>query len=88
MAIFAALAEFERTPIQERTRAGLAAARERGHQCGRPKVLSAEKCRMAQALRDDPSQSIRSICNTMGIARTTFYRYTRGKTDDPFGEKS
>lgn len=77
--IFAALAEFERTLIRERTRAGLAAARARGRQGGRPKVLSAEKRRMAQALRDDPTQSIQSICKTMGIARTTFYRYTKAK---------
>ncbi|MBC8136106.1 MAG: recombinase family protein [Fibrella sp.] len=86
--IFAALAKFERTLIRERTRTGLAAARERGRQGGRPKVLSAEKCRMAQALRDDPSQSIQSICKTMGIARTTFYRYTKGKAENPTGEKS
>ena len=48
--IFAALAEFERTLIRERTRAGLTAARARGRQGGRPKVLSEDKRRMAQAL--------------------------------------
>jgi hypothetical protein len=40
------------------------ADRQRGRQGGRPKVLSAEKRRMAQALRDDPTQSIQSICKT------------------------
>ena len=35
---FAALAEFERDIIQERTRAGLAAARARGRRGGRPKL--------------------------------------------------
>jgi DNA invertase Pin-like site-specific DNA recombinase len=78
--IFAALAEFERTLIRERTRAGLKAARARGRQGGRPKVLSVEKQRMAQALRDDPSQSINAICKTLGISRTTFYRYTEAKS--------
>ena len=77
--IFAALAEFERTLIRERTRAGLSAARSRGRQGGRPKVLSEDKRRMAQALRDDPTQSITTICKTLGISRTTFYRYTDGR---------
>lgn len=77
--IFAALAEFERTLIRERTRAGLKAARVRGRQGGRPKALSAEKQRIAQALRDDSSQDVGAICKTLGISRTTFYRYT--KTD-------
>ena len=75
--IFAALAEFERTLIRERTRAGLKAARARGRQGGRPKTLSEDKRRMAQALRDDPGQSVASICKALGITRTTFYRYTR-----------
>ena len=78
--IFAALAEFERTLIRERTRAGLAAARSRGRQGGRPKVLSEDKRRLAQALRDDPTQSITTICKTLGISRTTFYRYTEDRS--------
>ena len=74
--LFAALAEFERTLIRERTRAGLKAARARGRQGGRPMSLSADKRRMAQALRDDPKQSVSSTCKALGITRTTFYRYT------------
>lgn len=75
--IFTALAEFERTLIRERTKAGLSAARAHGRQGGRPKVLSEDKRKMAQALRDDPSHSRQSICKTPGISRTTFYRYTQ-----------
>ena len=77
--IFAALAEFERTLIRERTRAGLKAARARGRQGGRPKIMSDDKYKMAQALRDDPTQSIQTICKTLGISRTTFYRYTEDR---------
>lgn len=77
--IFAALAGFERTLIRERTRAGLKAARARGRQGGRPKTLNEDRRRMAQALRDDPGQSVASICKALGITRTTFYRYTTGK---------
>ena len=74
--IFASLAEFERALIRERTRAGLAAARARGRQGGRPAVLDANKQRIAQSLRNDTSQSITAICKTLGISRATFYRYT------------
>ena len=41
--VFAALAEFERDLIRERTSAGLAAARARGRRGGRPSVLSGHK---------------------------------------------
>ena len=83
--IFAALAEFERTLIRERTRAGLKAARARGRQGGRPMTLSEDKRRMAQALRDDPKQSVASICKALGITRTTFYRYTQGNSQNSEG---
>jgi ACT domain-containing protein len=35
---------------------------------------------MAQALREDPKQSVAAICKALGITRTTFYRYTEGRT--------
>jgi DNA invertase Pin-like site-specific DNA recombinase len=45
--LFAALAEFERNLIRERTNAGLAAARARGRRGGRPKALDANKRKLA-----------------------------------------
>ena len=48
-AIFAALAEFERELIRERTLAGLASARARGRKGGRPHALSKAQLRLAQA---------------------------------------
>lgn len=53
------------------------------HQGGRPKVLSPEMQSVAQALRDDPGQSVATICKTLGIGRTTFYRYTESKQSGP-----
>jgi DNA invertase Pin-like site-specific DNA recombinase len=72
--IFGALAEFERNLISERTLAGLAAARARGRQGGRPKALTPEQQRIAQALYDDPANSIADICRTFKISRFTLYR--------------
>ena len=74
--IFSSLAQFERRLIQERTRAGLAAARSRGKMGGRraiksenPKVITAKK------MHQDKSLSIDQICQSLKISRATFYRY-------------
>ena len=75
--IFGALAEFERDIIRERTTAGLQAARARGRMGGRPKALTPKKAAMLQALYADKSNSIEDICKTLGIGRTTFFRYIK-----------
>lgn len=76
---FAALAEFERDIIQERTKAGLAAARARGRRGGRSKLESdpakLRKIDMAKALHNDPTHSIEDICKTLHISRATLYRW-------------
>jgi DNA invertase Pin-like site-specific DNA recombinase len=74
--IFSALAQFERRLIQERTRAGLAAARARGKKGGRrPLRPDDPRVRMAHALYTDRSLNIAEICGTLHISRATFYRY-------------
>ena len=73
--IFAALAEFERDMIHERTRAGLDAARARGHMGGRPKSLPAHKIAQAKKLYKQKTTPVKVICQSLGISRTTFYRY-------------
>ncbi len=76
--IFSALAQFERRLIQERTKAGLAAARARGRRGGRPGLTNdAAKVRLAKKLHLDKSLSIDEICDTLGISRSTYYRYVR-----------
>ena len=52
--IFAALAEFERELIIERTKAGLLAARARGRQGGRPYKMTHAKLRLAMAAMGQP----------------------------------
>lgn len=74
--IFSALAQFERRLIQERTRAGLAAARARGRKGGRPRVSKTNaKVRMAQEMHSNSQLSIGEICSSLSISRSTFYRY-------------
>jgi DNA invertase Pin-like site-specific DNA recombinase len=78
--IFGALAEFERNLIRERTTAGLTAARARGRNGGRPKVLTGRKLSIAQALYNNKENSIAEICQTLKISRATLYRSIKTKT--------
>ena len=75
--VFGALAEFERNLIRERTKAGLDAARARGRKGGRKNVMDEKKIRQAKALLNDPNNTITDICKTLGIGRTSFYKYLK-----------
>jgi len=77
--IFAAIAEFEREIIRERTNAGLASARARGRKGGRPPGLSREaliKAAAASTLNNQNSP-VSEICSTLGISKKTLYKYLR-----------
>ena len=74
--IFSSLAQFERRLIQERTRAGLAAARARGKQGGRKKMAADDpKVLMAKNMHKNHGMPINTICKTLNISRASFYRY-------------
>ena len=79
--IFAALAEFERALISERTIAGLAAARARGRKGGRPYKMTAAKVRLAMAAMRQKETHIGDLCKELGVTRQTLYRHV-----SPFGE--
>jgi len=73
--IFAALAEFERELISERTRAGLAAARARGRSGGRPYKMTPAKLRLAMAAMGKPETNVGELCEELSITRQTLYRH-------------
>lgn len=75
--VFGALAEWERDVIRERTHAGLAAARSRGKKGGRPKAMDKSKVRMAHSLMADKRNSVNDVCKTLGVSRSTLYKYLR-----------
>ena len=78
--IFSALAQFERRLIQERTKAGLAAARARGRCGGRPPIsMNEAKVLAAKKLTQDRTLSIDDICHSLRISRSTYYRYVHLK---------
>lgn len=73
--VFAALAEFERGLIRERTQAGLAAARARGRAGGRKPKLDAKRIRQIKVLLRDPNTSVAEVARDYGVSRTTIYKH-------------
>ena len=68
--IFGALAQFERSLIQERVKAGLEAAKARGKIGGRPRAIDDEKLTIIQKALDD-GMSKAAACRTFGVKRST-----------------
>lgn len=72
--IMAALAEFERALISERTKAGMMSARARGRHLGRPRKLDDDA--ITAALREVGSEpgSVAGAAQRLGVSRATVYR--------------
>ena len=75
--VFGALAEFERNLIQDRTQAGLSAARARGRTGGRPRKLEVKQRKLAAHLYKEGT-SVKDICQTLNISKPTLYRVNGG----------
>ena len=69
--IFAALTEFERELLRERTMAGLASARARDRNGGRPYTMTLAKLRLAQAAMASRDTRLAEL----GITRQALYRF-------------
>ena len=78
--IFAALAEFERELIRERTIAGLSSARARGRNGDWPYTMTPAKLRLAQAAMAKRDTRVGDLCQELGVTRQTLYRFV-----DPTG---
>jgi DNA invertase Pin-like site-specific DNA recombinase len=76
--LFAALAEYERELIIERTQAGLKAARARGRMGGRPRKMSVATLRMAMAAMADPQAVSSDVARQLGVTTATLYTYVNG----------
>ena len=71
--MFAALAQFERELVRERTLAGLVAARARGRKGGRPQLLNANERRIALSMMKNREMSVAAIAEHLGVSRSTLY---------------
>jgi len=73
--IFAALAEYERELIVERTKAGLESARARGRKGGRKFALTKVQVRLLESAMVKKETTVSELCSELGITRATLYRY-------------
>jgi DNA invertase Pin-like site-specific DNA recombinase len=73
--MFGALAEFERSLIRERTRAGLAAALRIGHTGGRPPKLTDDDIEATKAMLANPDIGVTQIAHRIGVSPAALYRY-------------
>lgn len=73
--VFAALAEFERDLIRERTVAGLTAARARGRKGGRKPSLTPKKVQVARRMYEQGDSTVAEIAKVLGVSRATIYRH-------------
>lgn len=79
--IFAALAEFERDLIVDRTKAGLAAARARGSKPGRKPVLSSDQIAVVRQMHAEGKHTVAQIAEVVGgVSRATVYRALQPST--------
>lgn len=76
--IFAALAEFERELVRERTRDALSAARARGKAVGRPSPITKEQAALIRRL-DAEGLSQGAISRSTGVSRAAVGRFLRGE---------
>lgn len=68
------MAEFERSLIKERTRAGLDAAKAQGRTGGRPSVVNEDVLTVARA-RKAKRESVSAVAKALGVSRATLYRH-------------
>lgn len=75
--IMGALAQFERALISERTKAGMAAARDLGRHLGRPRKLDHNQIQqIAREVRHN-GETANALAQRLGVSRTTVYRALR-----------
>ncbi|MEU0164929.1 helix-turn-helix domain-containing protein [Streptomyces iakyrus] len=72
--VVAAMAEFERSLVRERTRAGLDAAKAQGRTGGQPSAVNEDAPAVARE-RKEKGESVSAIAKALGVSRATLYRH-------------
>lgn len=76
--VFAAIGEFERSLVIERTRAGLESARKMGRTGGRPRALSEQDAAVARAMLRSREVTVEEVARRLGVSAATLYRHLPG----------
>ncbi|MCC5993790.1 MAG: recombinase family protein [Rhodobacteraceae bacterium] len=77
--IMAALSEFERSLISERTRAGMRSAAARGVKLGRPRLLTEPTIETALQNLQNPDATVPQVANELGVSRRTLERAIKAR---------
>lgn len=77
--IMGSLAQFERDLITERTKAGLAAAKAKGHHGGRPATISPQQAETLRYLIGGQGYSVTAAAKSVGVSRSAASRFLNGK---------
>lgn len=83
--ILAAVAQMERETMIERTKAGIAAAKNRGIHCGRRRVLNRAQVRALREMMADEDMPRSQIASVLNISEATLYRRMREIKDAKIG---
>lgn len=83
--MMAALAEFERSLISERTRAGMQAARENGKHLGRPRSLTCEQIDQAIVATEVDGETITDVAERFAVSRRSLKRLMKTRQSEVQG---
>jgi DNA invertase Pin-like site-specific DNA recombinase len=75
--VLGSLAGMERELILERTKAGVALARQRQVRFGRPPKLTQSMIRQVMLAHDDPATTVPETCRVLGISKSSYYAALR-----------
>ena len=77
LTLLSVVSQYERALIADRTRSSLKVLKDRGVQLGRPRKITSVIVRQVQAMHDDPTLSVKDVCGSLGISRSSYYQALR-----------
>lgn len=83
--VLGSLAAMERELIMERTKAGVALARQRQVRFGRPPKITPSLIRQIMLAHDDPNTTVPETCRVLGISKSSYYAALRAGQQEAMG---
>lgn len=77
LTLLSVVAQYERSLISDRTKSSLRVLKERGVELGRPRKVTPVIVRQVQTMHDDPAVSVKDVCASLGISRSSYYQALR-----------
>lgn len=74
LTLLSVVAQYERSLISDRTKSSLRVLKERGVELGRPRKVTPVIVRQVQTMHDDPQVSVKDVCASLGISRSSYYQ--------------